>query len=32
MDTLEVEIRNKNEVWVKFQTFRIGTAKKVAQG
>lgn len=32
MDTLEVEIRNKNEVWVKFQTFGVGTAKKVAQG
>jgi len=32
MDTLEVEIRNKNEVWVKFQTFGLGTAKKVAQG
>jgi menaquinol-cytochrome c reductase iron-sulfur subunit len=31
MDTLQVEIRNKNEVWVTFQTFRIGTAKKVAQ-
>lgn len=32
LDTLEVEIRNKNEVWVKFQTFGVGTAKKVAQG
>jgi len=32
MDSLEVEIRNKNEVWVKFQTFGVGTAKKVAQG
>ena len=32
MDTLEVEIRNKNEVWVKFQTFGVGTAKKVALG
>ena len=32
MDTLDVEIRNKNEVWVKFQTFGVGTAKKVAQG
>jgi len=31
MDALSVEIRNKNEVWVKFQTFGIGTAKKVAQ-
>jgi menaquinol-cytochrome c reductase iron-sulfur subunit len=32
MDALEVEIRNKNEVWVKFQTFGVGTAKKTAQG
>ena len=31
MDSLEVEIRNKNEVWVKVQTFGLGTAKKVAQ-
>ncbi len=31
MDSLEVEIRNKNEVWVKFQTFGVGMAKKVAQ-
>ena len=31
MDSLEVEIRNKNEVWVKFQTFGVGTAKKVVQ-
>jgi menaquinol-cytochrome c reductase iron-sulfur subunit len=31
MDSLEVEVRNKNEVWVKFQTFGVGTAKKVAQ-
>jgi menaquinol-cytochrome c reductase iron-sulfur subunit len=31
MDSLEVEIRNRNEVWVKFQTFGVGTAKKVAQ-
>jgi menaquinol-cytochrome c reductase iron-sulfur subunit len=31
MDSLEVELRSKNEVWVKFQTFGIGTAKKVAQ-
>jgi menaquinol-cytochrome c reductase iron-sulfur subunit len=30
MDTLETEIR-KNEVWVKFQTFRSGVAEKVAQ-
>jgi menaquinol-cytochrome c reductase iron-sulfur subunit len=32
MDTLDVEVRNKNEVWVKFETFGVGTAKKVAQG
>jgi menaquinol-cytochrome c reductase iron-sulfur subunit len=32
MDTLEVEIRNKNEVWVKFQDFAVGTASKAAQG
>jgi menaquinol-cytochrome c reductase iron-sulfur subunit len=32
MDSLEVEIRNKNEVWVKFENFRAGTAQKVVQG
>jgi menaquinol-cytochrome c reductase iron-sulfur subunit len=32
MDELDVEIRNTNEVWVKFQTFGFGTEKKVAQG
>ena len=32
MDSLDVEIRNENEVWVKFQTFGLGTANKVAQG
>ena len=31
MDSLEVDIRDKNEVWVRFQTFGVGTAKKVAQ-
>jgi menaquinol-cytochrome c reductase iron-sulfur subunit len=31
MDSLEVEIRNKNEVWVKFQSFGVGTPAKVAQ-
>ncbi|MCX5772583.1 MAG: Rieske (2Fe-2S) protein [Candidatus Hydrogenedentes bacterium] len=31
MDALEVEIRNGGEVWVKFQNFRTGTSKKVAQ-
>lgn len=30
MDTLEVELRNKTEVWVKFQNFEAGKAKKVA--
>lgn len=29
MDTLEVEIRDKGEVWVKFQDFKQGTSKKV---
>ena len=32
MDTLEVEIRNKNEVWVKFQTFGVGTAAESGPG
>jgi menaquinol-cytochrome c reductase iron-sulfur subunit len=31
MDALEVEIRGQDEVWVKFQNFRTGTPKKVAQ-
>ena len=31
MDTLEVDIRDKKEVYVKFQTFNVGTAKKIAQ-
>jgi menaquinol-cytochrome c reductase iron-sulfur subunit len=31
MDALDVEIRNKTEIWIKFQTFGVGTAKKVAQ-
>jgi menaquinol-cytochrome c reductase iron-sulfur subunit len=31
MDALDVEIRNKNEVWVKFRTFVVGTAKKTPQ-
>ncbi len=30
MDTLEVEIRHTNEVWVKFQNFEAGHKKKVA--
>ena len=28
MDTLEVEVRNDDEVWVKFVNFRAGTADK----
>lgn len=30
LDTLEVEIRNGNEVWVRFQNFRTGRPEKVA--
>lgn len=29
MDPLTVEIRNDNEVWVKFQNFRAGTSERV---
>ena len=29
MDELEVQIRNGNEVWVKFQNFRSGPAEKI---
>jgi menaquinol-cytochrome c reductase iron-sulfur subunit len=32
MDALDVEIRGQHEVWVKFQTFGLGMAAKVAQG
>jgi menaquinol-cytochrome c reductase iron-sulfur subunit len=32
MDPLEVEIRNSSEVWVKFQTFSLGTSQAIAQG
>jgi menaquinol-cytochrome c reductase iron-sulfur subunit len=32
MDSLEVEIRNQSEVWVKFQTFALGTPNATAQG
>jgi menaquinol-cytochrome c reductase iron-sulfur subunit len=32
MDILDVEIRNQNEVWVKFETFRLGISKKMVQG
>ncbi|HYW79289.1 MAG TPA: Rieske (2Fe-2S) protein [Thermoguttaceae bacterium] len=31
LDTLEVEIRNETDVWVKFEDFQTGTAKKVAK-
>ena len=31
LDTLEVEIRNGIDVWVKFKEFQTGTAKKVAK-
>ncbi len=30
LDTLEVEIRNASEVWVKFQGFRSGVPQKIA--
>ena len=29
LDSLNVEIRNQNEVWVEFQNFRVGTPKKI---
>jgi len=29
LDELEVEIRNENEVWVKFQNFLAGSAEKI---
>jgi menaquinol-cytochrome c reductase iron-sulfur subunit len=29
LDTLEVEIRDETEVWVKFQNFRAGTHEKI---
>jgi menaquinol-cytochrome c reductase iron-sulfur subunit len=32
MDSLAVEIRNQSEVWVRFETFTVGTARKVAGG
>jgi menaquinol-cytochrome c reductase iron-sulfur subunit len=31
MDSLEAEIRNQTEVWVKFQDFRTGIAQKIAE-
>ncbi len=30
LDTLEVEVRNASEVWVKFQSFRTGVPQKIA--
>jgi len=32
LDSLEVEVREGKEVWVKFQNFQAGTAKKVPIG
>lgn len=29
LDTLAVEIRNENEVWVEYQQFRVGAAEKI---
>ncbi len=29
MDSLDVEVRNETEVWVKFQSFRAGTSEKI---
>lgn len=31
LDTLEVELKNTNEVWVTYQTFRTGTPEKKAE-
>jgi len=31
MDALEVEVRNSSEIWVRFQNFEAGKAKKVPQ-
>ena len=31
LDTLETEIRNGTEVWVRFQNFRSGTPNKIAE-
>ena len=30
LDALEVEVRNTNEVWVKYQKFRDGVSQKIA--
>jgi len=32
LDTLEVEVRQGSEVWVKFQNFQTGTSNKIAEG
>ncbi len=32
MDSLETEIRNNNEIWVKFQNFITGAANKMVSG
>jgi menaquinol-cytochrome c reductase iron-sulfur subunit len=32
LDTLEVEVRDDNEVWVRFQNFRTGRTEKVPVG
>lgn len=29
LDALDVEIRNDNEIWVRFQNFRAGTSQKI---
>lgn len=29
LDTLDVEVRNKNEVWVRFQDFQLGITEKI---
>jgi menaquinol-cytochrome c reductase iron-sulfur subunit len=31
LDTLDAEVRNGNEVWVRFQNFRTGTTEKVPE-
>ena len=31
LDELEVKVKNDSEVWVKFQNFRAGTAKKILE-
>lgn len=32
LDTLDVEIRNNNEIWIKFQNFRATTPEKIPVG